>query len=306
MDFNKEHLVIPKLKKGDTIYITAPAKAIEADKVEFAKQFLEKNGFQVLLSKHCIGRNNYFSGTDVQRASDFQEGLDNPEVKAILCARGGYGSVRILDRVQWASQLRTPKYIIGFSDITIFHHRMQRFGIPSIHGTMPLNFEENSEEALTTLLDALQGNKYSIEWDSNKHNQLGSAKGILVGGNLSVLYSLIGTDDQIDYTGTILFIEDLCEPLYAIDRMLTSLEKAGVFDKIKGIVVGGMTELKDSDPGFGMQLEEIISEKFIYRNIPIAFDCPAGHINDNRALVFGEQVLFKVNSDVSRLEFKRI
>lgn len=294
--------IIP-LKKGDTIYITSPAKAIEENCISFAKDFFEKNGFNVIISKHCKGRHHYFSGTDEQRATDFQEGLDNPNVKAIICARGGYGCVRILDRIQWASQLRDPKIIVGFSDVTVFHHRMERYGISSIHGTMPLNFEANSEEALTTLINALQGNQYSIEWNNTVFNRMGNCKGRLVGGNLSVFYSLLGTDDHIDYTDKILFIEDLSEPLYAIDRMLFSLEKAGVFDKIVGLVVGGMTQLKDSDPGFGMQLEDIILEKFIYRNIPIAFGCPSGHIDDNRALVFGEVVTFEVNETESRLSF---
>ena len=147
---------IPAIQKGDLIYITSPAKSIDNQSVIFAKEFFEKNGFRVLISKHCLGEHHYFSGTDSERTLDFQEGIDNPEVKAIVCARGGYGCVRIVDTIQWASMIREPKWIVGFSDVTVFHQRMQLFGLKSIHGTMPLNFSKNSEAALSTLLAALK------------------------------------------------------------------------------------------------------------------------------------------------------
>ena len=278
---------IPPLKKGDLIYITAPAKAIEKEYVLYSKAFFEKHGFRVLLSEHCLGTNNYFSGTDDERLADLQFGIDNPEIKAIVCARGGYGCIRIVDRIQWASMLREPKWLVGYSDITIFHQRLQRFELQSIHGTMPFNFEKNSPEALETLLAAMKGEEYSITCSGHKLNQLGTVKGKLVGGNLSILYSLLGTDDQIDYSNTILFIEDLSEHLYHIDRMLFAFEKAGVFNKIKGLIVGGMTDLKDTDTPFGETIEEIILHHFKYRKIPIAFNFPAGHIDDNRALKLG-------------------
>ena len=279
---------IPSLKKGDLIYITAPAKAIEKEYILFAKGFFEKQGFRVLISEHCLGAFNYFSGTDAERLADLQFGIDNPEVKAIFCARGGYGCIRIVDQIQWASMLREPKWLIGYSDITIFHQRLQRFELPSIHGTMPFNFEKNSPEALETLLKALMSEKYSISCANDKFNKLGTVQGKLVGGNLSILYSLLGTDDQIDYSDTILFIEDLAEHLYHIDRMLFAFEKAGVFNKIKGLIVGGMTDLQDTDTPFGQTIEEIILSHFQYRKIPIGFNFPSGHIPDNRSLVLGK------------------
>ena len=279
---------IPSLKKGDLIYITAPAKAIEKEYVLFAKAFFEKQDFRVLISEHCLGTFNYFSGTDAERLADLQFGIDNPKVKAIFCARGGYGCIRIVDQIQWASMLREPKWLIGYSDITIFHQRLQRFELPSIHGTMPFNFEKNSPEALETLLKALMGEKYSISCANDKFNKLGTVQGKLVGGNLSILYSLLGTDDQIDYSDTILFIEDLAEHLYHIDRMLFAFEKAGVFNKIKGLIVGGMTDLQDTDTPFGQTIEEIILSHFKYRKIPIGFNFPSGHIPDNRSLVLGK------------------
>ncbi len=294
---------IPPLKKGDLIYITAPAKAIEKEYVLYAKAFFEKQGFRVLISEHCLGAFNYFSGTDTERLADLQFGIDNPEIKAIVCARGGYGCIRIVDRVQWASMLREPKWLIGYSDITIFHQRLQRFDLPSIHGTMPFNFEKNSPEALDTLLKVMIGEKYSISCSSDKFNKLGNVQGKLVGGNLSILYSLIGTDDQIDYTNTILFIEDLSEHLYHIDRMLYAFEKAGVFNKIKGLIVGGMTDLQDTDTPFGQTIEEIILHHFKYRKIPIAFNFPAGHIHDNRSLVLGNPCELVISESETILSF---
>ena len=294
---------VPSLKKGDLIYITAPAKAIEKEYVLSAKSFFENHGFRVLISEHCLGSFNYFSGTDAERLADLQFGIDNPEVKAIFCARGGYGCIRIVDQIQWASMLREPKWLIGYSDITIFHQRIQRFELPSIHGTMPFNFEKNSPEALETLLKALSGDKYSISCAGDKFNKLGAVQGKLVGGNLSILYSLLGTDDQIDYSNTILFIEDLAEHLYHIDRMLFAMEKAGVFNKIKGLIMGGRTDLQDTDTPFGQSLEEIILHHFTFRKIPIAFNFPAGHIDDNRALRLGNDCLLKVNELETELNF---
>lgn len=291
------------LKKGDLIYLTAPAKAIEEEHVTYAKKFFEMEGFEVLVSNHCLGQHNYFSGTDEERTSDFQFGLDNPEVKAIVCVRGGYGCIRILDRLQWAGFLRNPKWIVGFSDITLFHQRLQRYGIPSIHSTMPLNFKNNSKESLNSLLSALKGETTSISCLPAMENKYGTAEGILVGGNLSILYSLLGTDDHIDYSNTILFFEDLSEQLYHIDRMLHAFEKAGVFDRIKGLIVGGMTDLEDTTISFGHSVEQIILHHFKYRNIPIAFNFPAGHINDNRALIFGKKCQIVVNETASVLSY---
>ncbi len=294
---------IPALEKADLISIVAPAKAIETDFVLFAKAYLESNGFRVIIGDHTLGRHHYFSGTDEERRSDFQAALDNPEVKAILCARGGYGSVRILDQIQWASQLRNPKWIIGFSDITVFHQRMQRFGIESIHSTMPLNFQENSPESLETLLAAARKQSYSIETATTKWNKFGTSQGELVGGNLSILYSLLGTDDQIDFTGKILFIEDVGEQLYAFDRMLFAFKKAGIFDQIKGLVVGGMTGMKDTEPSSGLSIEQSILDHFEYSKIPICFQFPAGHVDDNRALVFGKSVQLTVSAEKTLLSF---
>ena len=290
------------LVAGDLIYITAPAKAIEKEHVDFAVSFFENAGFKVLVSKNCLGQHHYFSGTDEERLEDLQYGIDHPEVKAIVCARGGYGCVIIVDRIQWASMLREPKWMVGFSDVTVFHQHLQRFNLPSIHGSMVLNFKDNTQEALTTLLSALKGESFSLSATSI-HNKPGQAEGTLIGGNLSIVYSLIGTNNQPDYSDKILFVEDLAEHLYHIDRMFYALNKSGILDKISGLVVGGMTDLEDTATPFGMSVEEIILAHFQFRNIPVAFGFPAGHLNDNRALILGKKVRFSVEGTTSELRF---
>jgi muramoyltetrapeptide carboxypeptidase len=172
------------LKKGDLIYICSPAKAIEEKHLYYAKKLFEERGYRVKLSEHCLGQFNYFSGTDEERTNDLQSGLDDPEVKAIICARGGYGAIRILDRVQWAGMLRDPKWIVGFSDITVLHQRLQRFGMVSIHGTMPLNFTKNSKESIDSLFAALEGLEYTIKSKHHANNKHGLAKGRLIGGEI--------------------------------------------------------------------------------------------------------------------------
>ena len=291
--------MIPTLKKGDTIAIVAPAKSIEKEYIDFAVDFFEQQGYKVLVGKNCLNQHHYFAGTDEERLSDFQEALDNPEIKAIICARGGYGCVRIVDEIQWASLLNHPKWIVGFSDVTVFHQRINILGLPSIHGTMPLNFKENSNEALTTLLQHLEGNHKPISIPTHPMNIQGTAEGTLIGGNLSILYSLLGTDDEVNFQDTILFIEDLAEQLYHLDRMFFAFKKAGVLGQIKGLIVGGMTDMKDTAIPFGKSLEEIIIEHIKPYNIPLAFGFPAGHINDNRALVFGKKIMLEVAEEIT-------
>jgi muramoyltetrapeptide carboxypeptidase len=293
----------PALKPGDLIYITAPAKSIDEETVRFSKEFFEEKGFRVLISKNCFGVFNYFSGTDQERMGDLQYGIDHPEVKAIVCARGGYGCIRILEGIQWANMLREPKWLIGFSDVTVFHHRLNNLGVQSIHGTMSLNFEKNSPETFETLLAALERNPYNITTLFNEKNKIGSVEGLLIGGNLSIVYSLLGTSDSFHFEDKILFLEDLAEHYYHIDRMFFALKKAGALDKIKGLVIGGMTDLEDTTAPFGMSLEDIVLQHFQYRKIPICFDFPAGHLDDNRAIIFGANVLLEVTEKETYLRF---
>jgi muramoyltetrapeptide carboxypeptidase len=293
---------IKPLVLGSKIYITSPAKAIDAECVFNAKSFLENNGFEVVIAEHCLGNHHYFSGTDEERLMDMQHALDDDSITAIWCARGGYGAVRIVDRLNWSNFQSNPKWLIGFSDITVFHNRLNSYNIPSIHATMPLNLNTNSTAAKVSFLDAINGHKLSYNLSSCRENIYGNTKGILVGGNLSILYSLLATNDNIDFTEKILFIEDVGEQLYNLDRMLFTFEKAGVLDKIKGLVVGGFTDLKDTATPFGQGYKEIIASKFLNKNIPVAFDFPAGHIDDNRALVFGFEYYLEVSENEVNLK----
>jgi muramoyltetrapeptide carboxypeptidase len=291
--------IIPPLHRGDLIRIVAPAKAIDSESIYFAKAFLETQGYEVKIGQHTRGRFNYLSGTDAERLADLQEALDDPDCSAILCARGGYGSIRIVDKLNWAGFVLQPKWLIGFSDITIFHNHIQALGLPSLHATMPLNFQKNSKDSLKSLLDVLSGKSLRYAYPATDgFFKAGVAKGTLVGGNLAVLHALMGTPKQPEFRGAILFIEDIGEHLYAIDRMLYSLELAGVFDKISGLILGGMTQISDTNPPLGYSLEEIIHEKTWFRSFPVCMNFPAGHVDDNRALILGRPATLTVGDSV--------
>ncbi len=293
----------PPLKPDDLIYITAPAKAIEEQCVLYAKKELEKRGYRVEISPNCLGSHHYFSGTDKERMSDFQEGLDREDIHAVLCARGGYGCIRILDQLNWNRFQKNPKWLIGFSDITVFHHRIVRLGSCGIHGTMPLNFEENSVESIATICHALEGRGYGIKAPALSYNVRGTAEGTLIGGNLSIVYSMLGTDDAFDFSEGLLFIEDVSEQLYHVDRMFYTMKKAGVFNNLKGLIIGGMTDMRDTAIPFGLSLEELILEHVGKLGFPIAFGFPSGHQPDNQALIFGQTVRLVVNEFESNILF---
>lgn len=278
------------------IRIIAPAKAIEKEYVLFAKTFLEENGFDVEISEHCLGQHNYFSGTDEERAFDFQQALDDESVDFILCARGGYGCVRIIDKVDFTKFNKKPKLIFGFSDVTVFHnHIHSHIDYPTVHSTVPLNFKDNSKESLSSLIDILNQQAVKYVFHTHPKNVFGGVSAKVVGGNLSVLHSLIGTNSDINFDGKILFIEDLAESIYAIDRMMWSFKKANKLNHIVGLIVGGFTNISDTKPPFGKSVEEVILEHTKHLNIPICFDFPAGHINDNRAIILGHDTTLNVS-----------
>ncbi len=279
---------------GDLISIIAPAKSIDVSFIEYSKALIEKRGYRVLLSNHCLGAYNYYSGTDKERLLDFQEALNNPDVQAILCARGGYGSVRIFDELDWNEFAQNPKWVLGFSDITVFHHLINSIGVQSIHSSMPLNFKDNTPEALDTLFSAMNGSLFKVNVAPTKRNITGSAKGVLVGGNLSIIYSLLSSKYCYDFTNKILFIEDLCEQYYHVDRMMYALKQAGVLKKLKGLIVGGMTDMKDTEVSFGMDIYDIILSHVEGLSIPVCFDFPCGHIDDNRAMIVGSEAFLLV------------
>ena len=281
------------------IQIVSPAKSIDSKILEYAEGWLSKDIFEIVVGANAAGQFNYFSGTDEQRFSDFQKALDESSNDIILCARGGYGSVRIIDKIDWGQFVRYPKLICGYSDITVFHNRLNRMGYPSLHCTAPLNFKENSQESLDSFLTALKGGTNSYAFKGHELNKIGEAEDKIVGGNLAILSTLCGTDDDLNTDGKILFIEDVGEAVYTIDRMMWQLKKAGKFDKLSALMVGGMTSMRDSQVPFGKNVEEVISECVADFDFPLCFNFPAGHIEDNRAIIFGQKGRLEVSDEGS-------
>lgn len=278
------------------IRIVSPAKKIEKSAIDYAVSWLTNNGFEVELGEHALGQYNYFSGTESQRLSDFQNALDDPIVDVILCARGGYGSIHLIDQLDFTSFVKKPKLIIGYSDITVFHnHIPHHLGIPTVHATAPLNFSENTPEALQSLVNVINGVSNTYHLKPNALNVKGQVVAPVIGGNLAILYALIGTDSDADYSGKILFIEEIGEAVYAVDRMMYALKKSGKLNQISGMIVGGMTSMKDSEIPYGNSVEDLISTHIQSYNIPLCFDFPAGHIPDNRAVVIGKEARLSVS-----------
>lgn len=287
------------LKKHDTIGIVSTARKISQNELTTAIAAIKNWGYSVKLASNISFEEHQFAGTDEQRALAFQELLDDSEIKAIWCARGGYGSVRVLEMIDWKNA--TNKWIAGYSDVTAIHAHLHKLGIKSLHSTMPINFKENTFKALQSFEFALNGNFTTVEASNHFLNKHGQGKGQLVGGNLSMLYSLLGSKDQLKTNGKILFLEDLDEYLYHIDRMMMALKRAGLLSNLKGLIIGGMTEMNDNAIPFGKTAEEIIAEHSRPFNYPIAFGFPVGHIDDNRTLVFGHEYQLNVTHNGTEL-----
>lgn len=299
----KKMITPPYLKKGDTIAIVATARKNIDDNLKPAISWLKNWGIEVVIGSTIGLDNNQLAGTDEQRAADFQAQLDNPNIKAIWCVRGGYGTVRMIDLLDFTKFKQSPKWIVGFSDVTVLHSHLNTMGYQSIHGIMPVS-SKASEEAKETLRKALFGEHLEYTVPCENMNRLGTAKGELVGGNLSILYSLFGSPSAIDCSDKILFIEDLDEYLYHIDRMMMNLKRNGCLESLKGIIVGGMTKMNDNEVPWGKNALEIIDDVTKNYNIPIIYNFPAGHMADNRALIFGKQVSMEVNDLESKVVFE--
>jgi len=293
----------PNLKKGDTIAIVATARKNIEDNLQPAISWLKNWGLEVVIGSTIGLDNNQLAGTDEQRATDFQTQLDNPNIKAIWCVRGGYGTVRMIDLLDFTKFKQSPKWIVGFSDVTVLHSHLNTMGYASIHGIMPIS-SKATEEAKESLRKALFGEPLEYTVPCENLNRYGTAKGELVGGNLSILYSLFGSESAIDCSDKILFIEDLDEYLYHIDRMMMNLKRNGCLESLKGIIVGGMTKMKDNDIPWGKDALQIIDDVTKNYNIPIIYNFPAGHLADNRALIFGKQVTMEVNDLESKVIFE--
>ncbi len=289
----------PYLDRGETIGLVCPAGYMPMEKVQRCIDTLKSWGFEVKVGKTVGGNsNNYFSGTDDERLSDFQEMLDDDDVTAILCARGGYGIGRIIDKIRFKKFRKNPKWIVGFSDATVLHaHIYTNYEIATLHAPMAAAFNDGENEFVTSLRSALTGTAGKYVADPHKFNTVGMATGELVGGNLALLAHLIGTDSDIKTKNRILFLEDVGEYLYNIDRMLYQLKRNGKFEKLAGLVIGGFTQNKDTDRPFGRTVEEIIHDVFDDYDYPIAFGFPVSHEKENYALKIGVEYNLSVSSN---------
>ena len=298
------------LQKGDTIAIVAPAGILKnrEEIINKAKYLAESWGLHVVYGKNLFNQGHHFAGSDEERASDFQKALDNPNIKAIWAARGGYGSVRILDRLNFTKFKENPKWVIGYSDITALHSHIHTFKIETIHGMMGASLGdelEDIEETVITFKNALFGKRLTYKVESNPFNRIGEAKGELIGGNLSILMSVLGSNSQMNTSGKIVFIEEIGEYKYSIDRMLQSLKRAGFFNNCKGLVIGDLSNIKKNTTKWGKPIEQLILDVVAEYDFPVLFNFPAGHEKDNRALILGRKVELKANKEKpSTLVFK--
>lgn len=298
----------PYLKKGDTIMILAPAGKIKDKKaVDAGIELANHWGLVVFFGNHLLSQDNSFAGTDEERLEDLQKALNDPSIKAIWAARGGYGLVRIIDDIDFSVFKLQPKWIIGYSDITVLHNKLHEMGYQSIHGQMPLTLnldEPLQRESMQTLYQSLFGRNLQYKLRSSELNRKGESSGQLVGGNLSIVYSMLGSDTNLNMAGKILFIEDIGEALYHVDRMMISLKRAGYFKNCEGLIVGNMKLKPNENNPFGKSLEEVVLEATEGTDFPIIFDFPAGHIDDNRSLRLGSYVDMKVNKNKSKIRFR--
>lgn len=275
------------LKPGSKIVIAAPARCVLREEMAFAIEWLKEQGFVPVYDDALFAQHHIFAGSDDFRAAVFQQYLDSKEIDAIWCARGGYGSIRIVDRLDFSKFLEHPKWLVGFSDITVFHGKLNRLGVPTLHASMPFYFANKTPEAKQSLYDALTGKPLQYAFSSNPLNRCGEAEAEVVGGNLSVLIGMMGSETFPETDGKILFIEEVDEYIYHIDRMMHCLKRAGKLDRLKGLIVGGLTQIHDNAHPFGMTAEEVIAEAVAEYGYPVCFGFPAGHFDDNRAMFFG-------------------
>ena len=299
----------PYLKAGDTVAIVAPSGVLKnrTEEVNKAKELLKSWGLHVVVGKHVFRQANHFAGTDDERCEDLQKAMDDPNINAIWCARGGYGTVRILDKLNYAKFRKNPKWLIGYSDITALHNQIHNEGFETIHGMMCTSLQDEQDtikETIETFKNALFGNPMAYTLKGTNYNKIGATKGELVGGNLAILASMLGSKTSIDTSGKILFIEEIGEYEYSIDRMLQSLKRAGYFENCVGVIVGDISKIRKNTTAWGSPVQQLILDVLADYNFPVAFNMPAGHEKDNRALILGRTVEMKVDKNQSSIVFK--
>jgi muramoyltetrapeptide carboxypeptidase len=297
-------IIPPYLKQGDDVIIIATARKISVDELNPVLQIFESKGLNVLLGPHLFDIDHQFAGTDQARQHDLQWAINHPTAKAIVIARGGYGSVRLLSDLDFSLLKKYPKWLVGYSDVTVLHNAFHNYHIATLHATMPLNFTKN-EEATQGLFDALFGNLIQTNTNSiTTYNKVGATTAEIVGGNLSLLYSLSGTPFDIQTDGKILFIEDLDEYLYHVDRMMMQLKLSGKLKNLAGLIVGGMSDMKDNPIPFGKTAEDIIHDATKEYDYPVCFQFPAGHIDKNLPVYFGKTATLTIQAESVTLTYK--
>lgn len=316
---NSTSLKIPSfLKPKDTIHLIAPSGIIDPNHIEYAVNWIIENEFEPKVGIHLTDNFFRLAATDKHRLFDLQKALDCEETKAIWCIRGGYGMTRILDKINWDKFLQNPKWLIGFSDITAIHLKINQLGFQSMHGFMPVqskylykkhekgsftNDLENIQNSIHSFFKAITGKSYQINSIPNEKNKLGLAEGEITGGNLSMIINSLATPTEINTENKILFLEEVGENLYAVDRMLGQLYRAGKFKNLKGLVVGSFSDSKQTVEQFGFSVEQMIINLVKEYNYPVAFDFPIGHTSKNETVICGANVVFEVNNKGGILKF---
>lgn len=299
-------MIIPSLlKPGDTIGIAAPGRKILPGEIEAAMRIFKDWGLNVTLAKNLFSTSHgYMAGSDEERLKDMQTFLDDPSIKAVVCARGGYGSTRIIDLLDYSSLQKNPKWLIGFSDVTAFHLKLSSLRLASIHGTMPILFSKNdSASSILSLFELLMEGAGTVSFKPSGFLREGKASGELIGGNLSLLCESLGTSSEPDTENKILIVEEIDEHLYKLDRMFTQLRRAGKLKNLAALVVGHLTDMKPGELPFGETAEEIISKTVHDYSYPLVFGFPSGHENPNLAWVHGAPAVLTVDKGTSSIQY---
>ena len=290
------------LAKGDKIAVVGLARKVSKEEIQPAIDVFTSWGLEVVLGENLFQQENQYAGSDNERAADLQKMFDDISIKAVICARGGYGILRIVDKIDFTNFIKHPKWMIGFSDVTVLHSHIHTLGIQTMHAKMLLHIHKNPEST-ETLRKAIFGEALNYEIPSHQLNRNGNVDGELVGGNLSLLYALAGSISDIDTKGKILFIEDLDEYLYHIDRMMLNLKRSGKLKDLAGLIVGGMSDMKDNQIPFGKTAEEIILDAVKEYNYPVCFNFHAGHIDRNLAVFLGRTIRLIVGEKETTVSF---